>query len=73
MGIFLNTVNIDHENFRWTTSFNIALNDNKITDAFYEKISDLYTIRRKYQIEGYPVNAGLDLRLPVLTLRQENI
>ena len=53
----LNTVNIDHENFRWTTSFNIALNDNKITDAFYEKISDLYTIRRKYQIEGYPVNA----------------
>lgn len=52
----LNTVNIDHENFRWTTSFNIALNDNKITDAFYEKISDLYTIRRKYQIEGYPVN-----------------
>lgn len=53
----LNTVNIDHENFRWTTSFNIALNDNKITDAFYEKISDLYTIRRKYQIEGHPVNA----------------
>ena len=53
----LNTVNIDHENFRWTTSFIIALNDNKITDAFYEKISDLYTIRRKYQIEGYPVNA----------------
>ena len=53
----LNTVNIDHENFRWTTSFNIALNDNKITDAFYEKISDLYTRRRKYQIEGYPVNA----------------
>ena len=53
----LNTVNIDHENFRWTTSFNIALNDNKITDAFYEKISDLYTIHRKYQIEGYPVNA----------------
>lgn len=53
----LTTVNLSYADFRWTTSFNISKNKNRITDAYYEKISDLYTLRTHYYVEGYPVNA----------------
>ena len=53
----LTTVNLNYADFRWTTSFNISKNKNRITDAYYQKISDLETLRAHYYVEGYPVNA----------------
>ncbi len=53
----LTTVNLSYADFRWTTSFNISKNKNRITEAYYQKISDLTTLRRHYCVEGYPVNA----------------
>lgn len=55
--VSLSTVNLSSVDFRWTTTFNISKNKNRITDAYYQKISDLETLRTHYYVEGYPVNA----------------
>ncbi len=58
----LSTVNIDSKNFRWTTSFNISLNNNKVTDTYYKSIADLPVSSKNYRIgslfvKNKPVNA----------------
>lgn len=55
----ISTVNVDYKDFRWTTSFNIAVNKNRITETYYQNISDLPTSTRgrTYYVKGQPVNA----------------
>lgn len=58
--ISINTVNVVFGDFRWTTGFNIAFNDNKVEETFYKSIMDLpseLTVGYKQFVEGYPVNA----------------
>lgn len=58
----LNTVNIDYKDFRWTTSFNISVNKNRVTSTYYNSVRELPEIARgvnsqSYFVEGQPVNA----------------
>jgi len=59
----LNTVNLDINKFRWTTSFNIALNNNKITETYIKNISSLPTVgyntgsSQRSLVQGQPVNS----------------
>lgn len=55
----LTTVNVDYKDFRWSTTFNIAKNENRITKTYYEDISDLPEAARarNYYVEGQAVNA----------------
>lgn len=58
----LTTTNIRTEHFNWSTNFNLALNSNKITNAFYEEVADLPTISRtatsqRYYVIGKPAQA----------------
>lgn len=55
----LSTVNVDYRDFRWSTSFNVAVNKNRITDTYYKSIDELPVATRgnTYYVEGQPVNA----------------
>lgn len=55
----LTTVNVDYKDFRWSTSFNIAINKNRVMDTYYESISDLpvSTRGRTFYVKDQPVNA----------------
>ncbi len=58
--ITVNTVNIIWGDFRWTTGFNVAFNDNKVKKTFYKSLTDLpskLTTGYEQFVEGYPVNA----------------
>lgn len=57
--VTLNTVNIDYRDFRWTTGFNIAVNQSKVLTTYYKTVSDLPGAEpgEKYFVEGHPVEA----------------
>lgn len=39
--ISLSTVNVDYRDFRWTTTFNIALNKSRVLETYYKSIDEL--------------------------------
>jgi len=58
------TVNIDYKGFRWTTNFNIALNESMIVDSYVKDFNELPIIHRtasnsipKYYMTGYDVSS----------------
>lgn len=58
----LNTVNVDYKTFRWSTSFNISVNRNKILETYYKQVEELPVISKNYNsesyyVEGQPVSA----------------
>jgi TonB-linked SusC/RagA family outer membrane protein len=61
--ISFNTVNLKLKDFRWTTSFNITFNKNRVLDTHYKGLDDLPTITRsiagvnQYFIQGNPTQA----------------
>lgn len=68
----LNSVNIDTDQFKWTTSFNIGYNDNKVLDVYTVPTVNTLTNAQRTDyasaaVEGKPINglwsyrfAGLD-------------
>ena len=63
----LSTVNIDYKTFRWSTSFNISVNRNKILETYYKNVADLPVISKNYSsesyyVEGQPVSAWYGYR-----------
>ena len=58
----LTSTNIRTDNFMWSTNFNLSINNNKITRAYYESVENLGTISRsassqRYFITGKPVQS----------------
>jgi len=58
----LSTVNLDINKFRWTTSFNIAINRNTVTETFNKKITDLPQVgftqsNQRLFVQDQPANA----------------
>ena len=60
--VSLSTVNINYKTFRWSTSFNIAVNKNRVTDTYYQAVDELSSISRNnssqaYFVKGQPTEA----------------
>lgn len=60
--VSLNTLNINYKSFRWSTSFNIAVNKNRVLDTYYQNVADLPSIARsnssqQYFVKDQPVEA----------------
>lgn len=58
----LTTINVKTDDFSWSTSFNMALNHNRISNAYYKSVDDLPVISRtnrtqSYYVTGQPVQA----------------
>ncbi len=60
----VNTAIINNNDWRWTVNFNLSKNENKITDTFIKKVTELPVISRqsagsmsKYYTVGYDVSA----------------
>lgn len=63
----ITSTHIRKEDFMWSTSFNLSLNDNKIIDAYYESVADLGTISRssgsqRYFVVGKPAHSWYGYR-----------
>lgn len=58
--VSLNTVNIAYKDFRWTTGFNVAINDSKVLETYYKSVADLPKVKpgsKMDYVEGQPVEA----------------
>lgn len=53
----LNTTNIQHKNFQWTTSFNISYNKNSIIKVANDSLSQGYASGTYYLYKGEDINA----------------
>ncbi|NOU59608.1 SusC/RagA family TonB-linked outer membrane protein [Marinifilum caeruleilacunae] len=51
--ISLKTLNINGKNFRWTTSFNISFNKNRITNTYFKSVDDLPITTKDYSSSNY--------------------